>query len=58
MLHDCGEAHWQRPSQLTDRGRPLSEPVEHLPAAGIGQRMESPVEIIQTVKHILDYSDE
>ncbi len=58
VLDDGGERHREGPGQLADRGRSPAEPLDHQAPAGVGQRLEHPVERIRLVKHVLECTSE
>jgi hypothetical protein len=55
MLQDGGQRHGQRLRELADRRRTLAEPLEHPPSAGIGERVENPVQVQFRVQHIVKH---
>lgn len=57
MLHHRRERDVERPGEFADARRPLAEPLHHLPAVRIRQRLEHEVELVRLVKHELKYRD-
>ena len=54
-LHHRRQRHRKRRCELADAGRPLAEPLHHLPAVRIRQRLEHEIELVRLVKHELKY---
>ncbi|CAD5285077.1 hypothetical protein BOSE62_110390 [Bosea sp. 62] len=55
MLHHRRQRHLQGLGKLADARRPLAEPLHHLPAVRVRQRLEHQVELLWLVKHALKY---
>ena len=54
VLDDAGERHVEWSGELADRGRSAAQAFHHRPPAGIGERLEHPVERGALVKHVLE----
>jgi len=56
VLQDGGQRHVQRLTEFAHRRRAAAEPFDHEAPAGIGQRLEHPIQIGRIGKHALEYS--
>jgi hypothetical protein len=55
VLDDGGERHVQGCGKLTHRRRTADQALHHGAPGRVGQRVEDPVELGQTVRHFLNY---